>query len=121
MLVRGLMYNFPAKELQAKVGWSVAADYTFPLGYPDWSLPGWLYVQRVYSNLAFAYTSYRPVKGEVQRKRAFYIDLISDLHLFRFSFGLSVGMSLGYSPWGDRLGPRPWGPWSLNGIFNLRL
>ena len=121
MPVRGLMYNFPAKELQATVGWSVAADYTLPLGYPDWSLPGWLYVQRVYSNLAFAYTSYRPVKGEMQRKRAFYIDLISDLHLFRFSLGLSVGMSLGYSPWGDRLGPRPWGPWSLNGIFNLKL
>lgn len=121
MPVRGLAYNFPTEDLQATSGWSAAVDYAFPLGYPDWSFLGCLYVQRFYANLAFSYTRYVLPTGAAQQKRAFYLDLVSNLHLFRFGMALTVGASVGYSFWHDTLGPQPWGPWSLKGIFNVGL
>lgn len=121
MPIRGLALGYPVAELQTTEGWSAAVDYTLPLGYPDWSLRGWLYVQRVYANAAFSYARYSDLKGGVQLKRALFLDLVSDFYLFRFEFKITLGASVGYSPWGDKLGPRPWGPWSLNGIFNVGL
>lgn len=121
MPIRGLALGYSVAELQTTEGWSAAVDYTLPLGYPDWSLRGWLYMQRVYANAAFSYARYSDLKGGEQLKRALFLDLVSDLYLFRFGFKITLGASVGYSPWGDKLGPRPWGPWSLNGIFNVGL
>lgn len=121
MPVRGLGYGYPAEELQTTKGWSAAVDYAFPIVYPDWSAGCVLYLKRLYANVAASYTRYASLRGGWQQKRALYLDLASDVHLLRFEYGFTLGVSVGYSPWGDRLGPGAWGPWSLKGIFDILL
>ncbi|MEK2690320.1 hypothetical protein [Bdellovibrio sp. GT3] len=31
----------------------ISANYVFPIAYPDWNVPNWIYVNRVYANLFF--------------------------------------------------------------------
>lgn len=121
MPVRGLGYGYPDADLMATKGWSAAVDYAFPMAYPDWSLGGVLYLKRLYANVAATYARYAVLRRAWKQKRAIFFDLASDVHLFRFEIGLTLGLSVGYSPWGDSLGPAPWGPWSLKWIFNLAL
>lgn len=121
MPVRGLGLGYPSAALQTTRGWSVAVDYAFPLAYPDWSMGCVLYLKRLYANAAASYSRYASMRGLWQEKRVLHLDLVSDVHLLRFEYGFTLGVSVSYSPWGDRLGLGKWGPWSLKGIFNLEL
>lgn len=121
MPIRGLGYGYPSAALQTTKGWAAAVDYAFPIAYPDWSAGCVLYIKRLYANVAASYTRFASLRGAWQQKRVLQVDLVSDLHVLRFEYGFTLGVSVGYSPWGDSLGSAAWGPWSLKGIFNLAL
>jgi Tol biopolymer transport system component len=81
-------------------------DYRFPLLYPDWNIPGLLYVKRIKAGIFQDYAS-NQYYSEVSSQRSgltegnFYsmgTEITSDFHLARFMFPITAGVRYAYLP-----------------------
>jgi hypothetical protein len=84
----------------------ISADYSFPLIYPDLSVPPFIYLKRISLNLflerADTKTLVSPQEGEPYlSKNVFYstgVDLVGNMHLFRFISPIDLGIRWYYLP-----------------------
>lgn len=53
---RGCRYNFTPEKLGV-----IAADYRFPIAYPDWGIPEIIYIKRISANIFGGYSRYNPI------------------------------------------------------------
>ena len=77
---------------------SFSADYALPLFYPDWSLPPFLYLQRVSMNLFTDYalaeqmvTAGNNLSLQTRNFHTMGFDITGNMHLFRFFNPISAG------------------------------
>lgn len=84
---------------------SFQSDYLFPLFYPDWNIPSFLYVKRLKADLFhdYAVNRYQAVENNqrVWKKEILYsmgTEVTSDFHLARFMFPFSAGVRYSYLP-----------------------
>ncbi len=97
MYPRGIEGRYNDKQIAA-----FTADYSFPLFYPDWTIPGILFIKRFSANVFYDYagvTFIQTTVGESQQqmKQNLYatgIDLMTQIHLFRFLFPLNIGVRM---------------------------
>lgn len=80
----------------------LSADYVMPLVYPDFNLPGMLYVKRIRAGLFYDYArgtrntylepSVSSYVNGTETFRSFGTELLADFHLLRIPFMISGGM-----------------------------
>ena len=82
---------------------TVFTDYAFPIIYPDMSLPGVVYIKRLSANMFFDYALAKPEDDPNNAEPLFNeefmtcgIDLMADLHAFRFIAPFKLGPRIGY-------------------------
>ena len=81
-------------------------DYRFPLLYPDWNIPGLLYVKRIKAGIFQDYAFNQYHSGESSQRSGltegnFYslgTEITSDFHLARFMFPITTGVRYAYLP-----------------------
>lgn len=112
-------YNYPVNRISLPRGYShvmneplarmttkFSLNYGMPLIYPDFSLGSIAYIKRIRTNIFgdFSYAYDRPAISENQIEytsesySSIGLDIISDLHLFRFFFPFSFGLRISYIP-----------------------
>lgn len=113
-LERTVNYRFPnliayprgitgRRDLKAFV---VSADYALPLFYPDLSLPPFLYLKRISTNLfadrAYTQTMVLPENGPAFKKNETLhstgVEVSANMHLLRFISPLDLGLRFYYLP-----------------------
>ncbi len=77
--------------------WALSYDYTLPLFYPDFSIPRFLYIKRLWAGLFADYAGYafNDMNSEFN---SFGTDLNIDCHLFRFYAPFTLGIRTLYLP-----------------------
>jgi hypothetical protein len=70
-----------------------SADYSFPIGYPDFGLGGFVYCKRIRGNLFVDYGTGQTL-GLAQTFTSYGMDLLFDLHFFRFPAEIDLGIRL---------------------------
>jgi hypothetical protein len=99
-------YSHVMNEPLTKMTTKVSLNYGAPVIYPDFSFGSAAYIKRVRTNIFgdFAYAYDLPVLRENQIEytskvySSFGLDIISDMHLFRFFFPFSLGLRITYIP-----------------------
>jgi hypothetical protein len=87
---RGYFYMYNSRQ---QVG--LKADYAFPIFYPDWSLGGLAYFQRVHANLFFDVSKNQAGKQSGwSTQRSLGVDLTIDCNIFRLSYPFSIGVRI---------------------------
>jgi hypothetical protein len=84
----------------------LSADYALPLIYPDLNIPYFVYLKRISANLffdrAFTETTIRPESGDPYLSKvnlnSFGVDLIGDMHFFRFIQPIDLGVRMYHLP-----------------------
>ncbi len=71
----------------------LSVDYSFPIGYPDIGLGGFIYCKRIRGNLFFDY-GIGQTFGYTQTFQSYGVDLLFDLHFFRFPAEIDLGIRL---------------------------
>lgn len=98
-------YNLIYNGFKAKSLIKGTIDYTFPLFYPDLSVPSVIYIKRLRGALFADFAKakniieFDEVSSEVFRNKwykSYGIDLVADFHLFRIIFPISAGIRLTY-------------------------
>ena len=113
---RGIEGRFYDDEVVA-----LSADYSFPLFYPDWTIPGVLYIKRFSANAFYDYATasfmQNTAGGTLQQRRqelyATGADLMAQVHLFRFVFPLNIGIRVSTHTGADKLQFRVIGNFSI--------
>ncbi len=99
-------YSHIMNEPLARMTTKFSLNYGMPLFYPDLSLGSVAYIKRVrtvlFGDYSFAYDRPEPDGNQIQYTSDSYtsigLDIISDLHLFRFFFPFSLGIRISYVP-----------------------
>jgi hypothetical protein len=98
---RGYDNNFVSEKL-----FSVSADYTMPIFYPDLAAGSFLYLKRIRGSLFFDrskgwgtynYSTKKFNEGSTDFS-SFGVELLADFYLLRLPFEISAGASGGYIP-----------------------
>lgn len=108
-------YYLPINRISFPRGYSTAIsgkistvmlNYSFPVGYPDWSVGPLLYLKRFRLNLFLDWSYGEDIKeltstGVIDYTgvyRSFGTEILADMHLIRIIFPVTVGIRLGYIP-----------------------
>lgn len=99
-------YSFEVKEPLARMILKCSLIYGMPLMYPDLSFGSLAYIKRIRANVFYDYSYGYDILNYIENHLvktsenyySFGIDLLTDLHLFRFYFPFSLGMRISYIP-----------------------
>jgi hypothetical protein len=99
-------YSFVMNEPLARMLTKFSANYGLPLSYPDLSIGDVAYIKRIRANAfidySYGYDVLHLIENQLQyfseNYFSFGMDMISDLHLFRFYFPFSLGLRVSYIP-----------------------
>ncbi|MFP4064043.1 MAG: TolB family protein [Bacteroidales bacterium] len=111
-------YGFPglishprgARDRRDAKLFGVSLDYAFPLGYPEWIVPWFLYVKRIHLNIFADYaratpmssSSVTPVIAEAETLTSTGVDVVGDMHILRFFSPVRLGLRSIYLPGEDQ-------------------
>ena len=103
-------YSFVMSEPLASVITKYSFNYSMPLIYPDLPIGSIVYLKRIRTNAFCDYSSAYDIMSSVENQPgnssknyySFGVELIADLHLFRFYFPFSLGMRISCLPQFDK-------------------
>ncbi len=109
------------EELTIEKLFSMSADYTMPLLYPDLAADGLLYLKRIRGTLFYDHAVGRDIRdhrsqtlipGPVRYNSA-GTELLADFWLLRIPFEISAGVRAGYMPADQKI--------FINGVFSVNI
>ena len=89
--------------------YSFSINYRTPIYYPDWSLPGLLYLKRIYGGLF--YDQFLKVENKTHSLGS---ELFFDFHIFRLPAPGKFGIRFYYLPNGEKIGMEAFSSISFN-------
>lgn len=117
--LRAKPFNAAANFTRGRGFFSLDADYTLPLGYPDWVWGGFMYIKRFYLTLFGQYARMERLNGPTTMHRLVGGELVVNLHPLRLQGEVELGARVACSPWGDALGGKYGWPVSVEGIVHV--
>ncbi len=77
---------------------TIRSDYAFPIAYPDWNVPGFFYLKRIYSKLFYDYLQgYN--NGKVQELSSTGAELYTDWNFLSVMVNFRLGMRVSHRFW----------------------
>lgn len=97
-------YNYLMNFFKADEIAKMTFDYTFPLTYPDLSIPQILYLKRIrttlFADVAYGKDVIQFYDNSTEKKTGYFhstgLDFLADFHIFRFLFPVSAGFRFMY-------------------------